>query len=102
MGTCSQCQQEGHATVACPYKNYLKRCNFCGQVGHIEKMCTERRKQAAARHAQWVARQKQGSVVKCAADDADAKSISSVSSISTAATKTTPTFVLTEQETKDA
>merc|ERR1712217_780824 len=38
----------------------------------------------------------------CGADDFDAKSVSSVSSASTAATKTPATFVLTEQETKDA
>merc|ERR1712228_541114 len=71
-------------------------------MGHIEKMCAERRKQAAERHARWVASQKQGSVWKRFADDADAKSVCSVSSASTAATKTPATFVLTEQETKDA
>merc|ERR1712217_639164 len=38
----------------------------------------------------------------CGADDFDAKSTTSVSSASTAATKTPATFVLTEQETKEA
>merc|ERR1711948_139252 len=79
------------------FKSYLKRCTFCKQVGHMEQKCPERRRQAAARHAEWVARQK-----KIGADDFDAKSTISASSISTAATKTPATFVLSEPETKEA
>merc|ERR1711870_218197 len=59
--------------------------------------CPDRRKQAAARHAEWVARKK-----TIGADDSDVKSMISESSVSTAATKTPATFVLTAQETKEA
>merc|ERR1711972_874499 len=117
-------------TAACPVKTFFKSCTFCGQVGHTEKMCPERRKQAVARHAEWVERQKQvapsrarkaewiprnaqrlsNSAVKAQScgvgersrDDCEVKSTTSELSTSTAATSTQWTLVLTEQETREA
>merc|ERR1712151_1412225 len=96
-------------------------------VGHTEKMCPERRKQAVERHAEWVERQvvsrarkaewlarnaerlsssairaKSYGVVECSVDDCEVKSTTSGASISTAASTTQRTLALTEQETREA
>merc|ERR1712190_585567 len=96
-------------------------------VGHIEKMCPERRKQAVERHAEWVERQvasrarkaewlarnaerlsnsairpKSYGVGECSVDDCEVKSTTSGTSISTAASNTQRTLTLTEQETREA
>merc|ERR1712032_1575134 len=63
--TCSRCQQQGHATAACPNKSFIKRCTFCTQVGHEAKTCQERRKQAVVRHAEWAERQSRKKDAAC-------------------------------------
>merc|ERR1712217_69483 len=116
--------------MGCPHKSFLKTCSFCGQAGHMEKTCQERRAQAIARHADWTERQKHVAATRarnaewlarhaekipnfalpaqsaavdvCGVDDFDARSAISSASSSTAATKTSVTLVLTEQETKEA
>merc|ERR1712032_41232 len=56
---CSRCEQQDHIAAVCPHKSFLKTCTFCGQVGHMERTCQERRTQAIARHADWKERQKE-------------------------------------------
>merc|ERR1712232_880386 len=83
-------------------------------------MCPERRKQAVARHADWVDRHaewlarhaerlsnsviqaKSSGVGECSVDDCEVKSTTSAASISTAATNTQRTLTLAEQETREA
>merc|ERR1712085_213601 len=87
--------------AACP-KSFLKCCSFCKSVGHIERTCPLRQAQAAARHAEWVAKGRPERKERMV-DDWDTKSTSSASTTSTSATRTPAVvFVLTEQETREA
>ncbi|CAE7313505.1 unnamed protein product [Symbiodinium sp. CCMP2592] len=38
---CSRCNEPGHEARSCK-KPFLKMCNFCKGVGHVDKLCPER------------------------------------------------------------
>ena len=43
---CSRCGTEGHAAIACRFKD--KTCNYCRKKGHIARVCRRRLQQATS------------------------------------------------------